>query len=168
MPESARQLFATLRDSPEASSLLDRIELARRAGRLLAPLAESLSTGFDPTLPGRCELREDILRLTVDSPAQAAKLRQAAPRFLAALRSQGIQVYEMRTRVQPVDTCYPGQGTVPPSTPGEGFPPVGPETADAVAAAALSIHNGMLASALERLGLTLKRHGRRLTRAGRP
>jgi hypothetical protein len=164
MPNSARHLFASLRDSPEASSLLERVELARKTGRLLAPLAESLAIGFDPTLPGRCELRDEILRLTVDSPAQAAKLRQAAPRFLSALRSQGIQVYEMRTQVQPVDTSYPGQGTAPPSTPGEGFPPINPETADRVTRAALSIHNGTLASALERLGLTLKRHGRRLTR----
>lgn len=39
--------------------------------------------------------------ILAQSAAQAGKLRQATPRFLAVLREQGLNVSEIRIRVQP-------------------------------------------------------------------
>lgn len=160
MSDPARPLGAALRDAPAIAALLDRVEAAQHAGRLIESLARSLHCGFDPLAPGRCELRDGILRLNADSSAQSAKLRQAGPSLLNALRSEGIQVYEVRTFVQPVVTPYPGQGTHPPSSSAKPLPAVREATAAGIAASANGISNRELAAALKRLARTLGRHGR--------
>jgi hypothetical protein len=160
MPDPARPLSAALRDAPGIAALLDRYEAAQHAARLIQPLARSLNCGFDPLAPGRCELRDGILRLNAETSAQSAKLRQTGPSFLIALRSAGIQVYEMKTFVQPVVTPYPGQGTHPPSSSAEPLPTVRETTAAGIATSAKGISNVGLAAALKRLARTLGRHGR--------
>lgn len=160
MSDPAQPLSAALRDAPGIAALLERYEAAQHAARLIEPLARSLDCGFDPRTPGRCELRDGVLRLNADSSAQSAKLRQAGPSFLNALRIAGIQVYEMRTFIQPVVTPYPGQGTHPPSSSVEPLPAVREATAAGIAASAKGISNVGLAVALKRLARTLGRHGR--------
>jgi len=82
-----------LRDAPEAAHLLARVEATQRISRSIGPVCRSLASGFDPLLPGRCELRDDVLWLTASSTAQSAKLRQATPRLLTTLGGEGIRVY---------------------------------------------------------------------------
>mgnify|MGYP005813197269 CR=1 FL=1 len=170
MPDP-RTLAAALREAPGAAALLARCETAARIGRLLQPLVRNVAPGIDLLAPGRCELRDGVLWIAVQSAAESSKLRQAAPRLLAALAADGCQVYEMRTRVQPVATSYPGEGTDEASSfaqaqgargPGVGagglpFPPVTRGSADAVAAAAAPMPASPLRQALQRLARTLQR-----------
>lgn len=161
MASPARLVAAALRDTPEASSLLARWETSQAISRVLAPLARSVAPGLDLLKPGCCELREGVLWIAVDSAAEAAKLRQAAPRLLAELVSHGMQVYEMKTRVQAGNTTYPGQGTAGPSSPGLDYPPVTARGAAAVQAAAEHLPASALQSALRRLAATLDRRRER-------
>jgi hypothetical protein len=110
VPDPARPIAAALRDSPEAASLIARWEATQRAAQCIAPVCRSLASGFDPLVPGRCELRDAVLWLNPTSTAQAAKLRQAMPTLLSCLRSEGVQVYEIKFRVQPVVTPTPDRG----------------------------------------------------------
>lgn len=159
MAESARPIGAAFADSPETAALLARIGSAQRAADLIAPLAASLGCGFDPK-PGNCELRGGVLLLAVDSAAQAAKLRQAVPRFQAALSANGVQVYEIKLRVQAVASHYPGQGRERGSSSGTPFPPVSSQTAEGFAADAARL-GGALGAALRRLASALEHHSRR-------
>lgn len=159
MADSARPIGAALSDSPETAALLARVGSAQRAADLIAPLASSLGCGFDPNL-GNCELRGGVLLLAVDSAAQAAKLRQAVPRFQAALSANGVQVYEIRLRVQAVDSTYPGQGREQASSSATPFPPVSSQTAGRFAADAARL-GGALGAALRRLASALEHHSRR-------
>ncbi len=45
-------------NAPEAARLLARWEATQRAARSIAPVCRSLASGFDPLVPGRCELRD--------------------------------------------------------------------------------------------------------------
>jgi len=158
----ARSLSAALREAPGATALLARCEASARIGRLLQPLMRPVAPGLDLMVPGRCELRDGVLWIAVQSAAESAKLRQSAPRLLAALAADGCQVYELRTRVQPVATSYPGEGTDEASSSAQSqqglpFPPISRRAADSVAAAVAPMPESPLRRALERLARTLKR-----------
>jgi hypothetical protein len=148
---------AALRDAPGTASLLARLEASQAASGILAPLVRGFAPGLDLQAAGRCELRDAVLWITVDSAAEAAKLRQAAPRLLAALASNGQQVYEMKTRVQAGKSPYPGQGTAGDSSRGLDYPPVSAAGVAAVQQAAEKLPVSGLRSALGRLARTLDR-----------
>ncbi len=157
-----RPVADALRDAPGAAALLARCEASARIGRLLQPLLRPVAPGLDLQAPGRCELRDGVLWIAVHSAAESAKLRQAAPRLLAALSADGSAVYELRTRVQPASTSYPVDGTGDPSSyeaaqQGLPFPPITRRSAEAVAAAAAPMADSPLQRALARLARTLKR-----------
>lgn len=157
-----RPVADALREAPGAAALLARCETSARIGRLLQPLMRPVAPGLDLQAPGRCELRDGVLWIAVHSAAESAKLRQAAPRLLAALSADGCAVYELRTRVQPASTSYPTDGTADPSSSeaaqqGLPFPPITRRSAEAVAAAVGPMADSPLRRALARLGRTLKR-----------
>lgn len=158
MSGPARPLADALRDAPEAARLLARVEATQRASRCIAPVCRSLAAGFDPVAPGRCELRETVLWLTASSTAQSAKLRQATPRMLAALGSEGVQVYEIRVRVQPGMSGYPEQGTG--AAPDASWLRTSPGAAAAVDRFAQTVQEDGLRRALERLAATLLKRSR--------
>jgi hypothetical protein len=157
VPESARSVAETLRDTPEAAALLARWEATQRAARCIAPICNSLAAGFDPLTPGRCELRDAALWLIPASAAQSAKLRQAMPRMLSSLQAEAIKVYEIKFRVQPVVTPYPGQGSQGVSSSGEPWPSVGGHAISAVGELALTVKESPLKSAAEHLLATLRK-----------
>ena len=157
MPESARSVAETLRDTPEAAALLARWEATQRAARCIAPICGSLAAGFDPLTPGRCELRDAALWLIPASAAQSAKLRQAVPRMLSSLQAEANKVYEIKFRVQPVVTPYPGQGSHLASSSEERWPSVGRHAIGAVSELALTVSESPLKSAVESLLATLRK-----------
>lgn len=157
MPPTARPIAAGLRELPGPAALLERWETAQAIGRVLAPVARSVAPGIDLLAPGRCDLRDGVLWIAVQSAAESAKLRQAAPRMLAALSVNGWQVYEMKTRVQAGATSYPGQGTDPPSSPEMGFAAASDRGIAAVELVARQLPESPLQRAIERLAVTLRR-----------
>jgi hypothetical protein len=159
--EAPRVLAAALREAPGAASLLDRWTTAQAVARVVAPLARGLAPGLDLADPGRCELRDGVLRVTVGSAAEAAKLRQAEPRFVAALAARGFAVYGMKTRVQAGGSTYPGQGSPTTSSSGEPFTAASAASVAAVQRGAGAVHAPALAGALARLADTLTRHAAR-------
>lgn len=163
MSSSARLIAAALRDSPQAASLIARWEATRRAALAIAPACRSVA-GFDPLEPGVCELRGETLWLSLPSPSHSAKLRQATPRLLSTLAADGFRVYEIKTRVQPAVTSYPGDGSPIPSSnagPGLPWPRSGQSAVAAVAALAESVKESPLKGAAQKLAATLrKRAGR--------
>jgi len=161
MNDPAQPLSRVLRNAPEAARLLARWEATQRAARVIAPACRSLASGFDPLEPGRCELRDALLWLTAPSTAQAAKLRQATPRLLSALAAEGLQVYEVRVRVQAGATGYPEQGSKPPSDADAAWLQPGPGAGDDVDRLARSVGESPLKRAVERLAATLKKRARR-------
>ncbi len=159
MPTTARLIAAALRDSPQTASLVARCEAAQRAALAIAPACR-LVAGFDPLTPGACELRGETLWLSLPSSSHSAKLRQATPRLLSDLAAGGIRVYEIKTRVQPAVTSYPGDGTVTPSSDssrGQPWPPSGERAAAAVAGLAGSVGESPLKEAARKLAATLGR-----------
>lgn len=161
MSSPAQPLAEVLRNAPEAARLLARWEATQRAARTIAPVCRSLASGFDPLIPGRCELRDGVLWLTASSTAQSAKLRQSVPRLLTTLGGVGIQVYEIRVRVEPGITGYPEQGTAPPSSPDAGWLNPGAGAGDAVGKLALTVRESPLKQAIERLAATLRKRAKR-------
>jgi hypothetical protein len=158
---TARPLAEALRDAPEAARLLARVEATQRIARRLAPACRSLASGFDPLQPGRCEWRDAVVWLTASSTAQAAKLRQATPRLLATLGEEGIQVYEMRVRVEPGITGDPEHGRRPTSSPDAAWLKPSASAGEEVSKLALTVRESPLKQAVLRLAATLRR------RAGR-
>ena len=161
MSNSARPLSDVLRDAPEAARLLARVEATQRISRGIAPVCRSLASGFDPLLPGRCELRDDVLWLTASSTAQAAKLRQATPRLLTTLGGEGIRVYEIRVRVEPGITGYPEQGSAAPSSQDAGWLSPATSAGETVGKLALTVRAPGLQRAIERLAATLTKRAKR-------
>jgi hypothetical protein len=159
MSSSARLIATALRDSPQAASLIARWEATQRAALAIAPACR-LVAGFDPLEPGVCELRGEILWLSLPSPSHSAKLRQATPRLLSTLAADGFRVYEIKTRVQPAVTSYPGDGSPTPSSdPGGGlsWPRSDERAAASVAALAESVAESPLKEAARKLAATLRR-----------
>ena len=101
---TARTLADALSAAPATATLLARVAASERVAALLAALPQV--PGFDPSIPGRCELRGKSLVLRVTSPAIAAKLRQSLPSLLGGLQRQGVEVIEIKVQVQPERTGY--------------------------------------------------------------
>ena len=163
MSSSARLIATALRDSPQAASLIARWEATQRAALAIAPACR-LVAGFDPLDPGVCELRGETLWLSLPSPSHSAKLRQAMPRLLSTLAADGVKVNEIKTRVQPAVTSYPGDGRPDPSSDarrGLPWPSSNEGSATAVAMLAESVGESPLKKAAQRLAATLR------SRAGR-
>lgn len=161
MSNAPRPLADALREAPEAARLLARVEATQRIARRIAPVCRSLASGFDPLIPGRCEWRDAVLWLTASSTAQAAKLRQATPRLLTTLGEEGIQVYEIRVRVEPGITGDPERGRPPPSSLDAAWLHPDASAGEEVSKLALTVRESPLRQAVLRLAATLKR------RAGR-
>ncbi len=160
MSDPAQSLSSVLRSAPEAARLLARWEASQRAARVIAPVCRALASGFDPLAPGRCELREALLLLTATSTAQAAKLRQATPRGLSALAVEGIQIIDVRVRVQPGVTGYPEQGSAPASSPDAAWLKPGAGAGEQVDQLARQVRESPLKRAVERLAATLRKRAR--------
>ena len=159
MSSSARLIAVALRDSPQAASLIARWEATQRAALVIAPACRSVA-GFDPLEPGVCELRGETLWLSLPSPSHSAKLRQATPRLLSTLAADGFRVYEIKTRVQPAVTSYPGDGSPTPSSDaslGLPWPRSGQSAAAAVAALAESVGESPLKAVAQKLAATLRK-----------
>lgn len=161
MSNPAQPLAEVLRNAPEAARLLARWEATQRAARSIAPTCRSLASGFDPLVPGRCELRDGVLWLSASSTAQSAKLRQSIPRLLKTMSSDGIQVYEIRVRVEPGITGYPEQGSTPPSSLDAGWLTPGSGAGETVGKLALTVRASPLKTAIERLAATLRKRAKR-------
>lgn len=161
MSSPSRPLADALRDAPEAARLLARWETSQRVARSIAPACRSLASGFDPLLPGRCELRDNVLLLTASSTAQSAKLRQVTPRLLSTLGGEGIQVYEIRVRVQPGFMGYPEQGSAAPSREDAAWLHPAPSAGETMAKLALNVRESPLKHALARLAATLGKRAKR-------
>ncbi len=161
MSNPAQPLAEVLRNAPEAARLLARWEATQRAARSIAPACRSLASGFDPLVPGRCELRDGVLWLTASSAAQSAKLRQSIPRLLTTMGADGIQVYEIRVRVEPGITGYPEQGSTPPSSLDAGWLTPDSKAGDTVSKLALTVRESPLKTAIERLAATLRKRAKR-------
>jgi len=157
----SRPLSEALRDAPEAARLLARWETSQRVARSIAPVCRSGASGFDPLLPGRCELRDNVLLLTASSTAQSAKLRQVTPRLLSTLGGEGIQVYEIRVRVQPGFTGYPEQGSTQPSSKDAAWLQPAASAGETMRKLALAVRESPLKHAVERLAATLVKRARR-------
>ena len=100
MRSPSRTIAAALADSA-AGPLLARMEATRSAVAAIAATVADVAPDLDPTRPGAADLNGKVLLLNTTSAAQAAKLRQAIPRLLAVLHQQGLEVNEIRLRVQP-------------------------------------------------------------------
>jgi hypothetical protein len=157
MADAARSIAAALRESPETASLIARWEATQRAAQCIAPVCRSLASGFDPLVPGRCELRDAVLWLNPTSTAQSAKLRQAMPTLLLCLRTKGVQVYEIKFRVQAGVMPYPGQGSHVPSSSSDSLPAASVRAIDAVSELALTVGASPLKLAAARLAATLRK-----------
>jgi hypothetical protein len=106
-PRSQQAAQALLND-PAASALMARLAAARQAAQAIAPVCAQFLPGFDATRPGVCDVREKTLHLLLPSGAHCAKLRQLAPRLLAALRRNGFEISEITSAVQPGRIPRPG------------------------------------------------------------
>jgi hypothetical protein len=160
MSSPAQPLAEVLRNAPEAARLLARWEATQRAARGIAPVCRLLASGFDPLVPGRCERRDGVLWLTASSTAQSAKLRQSTPRLLTTLSGEGIQVYEIRVRVEPGITGYPEQGSTPPSSLDAGWLRPASSAGETVGKLALTVRESPLKRAIERLATTLRKRSK--------
>lgn len=166
MSSSARLIATALRDSPQAASLIARFEATQRAALAIAPTCR-LVAGIDALEPGVCELRAETLWISLPSPSHSAKLRQATPRLLSILAADGFRVYEIKTRVQPAVTSYPGDGSPGPSSrssnPSRGlpWPPSGEKAAASVTALVGSVGESPLKEAVRRLAATLRKRASR-------
>ena len=166
MSSSARLVAIALRDSPYAASLIARFEATQRAALAIAPECR-LVAGIDALEPGVCELRGETLWLNLPSPSHSAKLRQAMPRLLSTLVADGFRVYEIKTRVQPAVTSYPGSGSPEPSSrsrgssPGLPWPPNSQGAAASVAQLMDSVSESPLKQAARRLAATLRKRASR-------
>lgn len=163
MSRLPKSLFDALGESPAAASLLARVAASVRAARVIAGVASV--PGFDPLLPGRCELRDGTLFLRTSSSAIAAKLRQSLPSLLGVLQRQGLEVIEIRVQVQPErmgDPDHVSRKTAFTAGPSLGLdsPAVSKDVAAARAFAeklALTLSDSPLRQAAENLRQRLKR-----------
>ncbi|GAB4473305.1 MAG: hypothetical protein OHK0044_17430 [Burkholderiaceae bacterium] len=106
MTRSAKTLAEALAEMPAVAQLLSRLQGSQSVARMLAAASPPIGGGFDPLRPGVCELRGGLLLLTAISQAQAAKLRQEFPRMQTLLKKQGLELNEIRVRIQPALLPY--------------------------------------------------------------
>jgi hypothetical protein len=95
-----KTLAHALAETP-AAALIARCERAHQAARLIAAVLGEMqpTASASPTLD--CRIREHELLVLASSVAQAAKIRQSLPRLLKALQERGLNLSEIRVRVQP-------------------------------------------------------------------
>jgi len=99
MSHRPKSLFDALDQASATASLLARVRASTQAARILAHAATI--PGLDPLTPGMCELRDRVLWLRAPSSALAAKLRQYLPTLLVAMQRQGLDVNEIKIKIQP-------------------------------------------------------------------
>jgi hypothetical protein len=98
---AARRISDALAQTAAGSTLLERYAASQRAAVAVESEIKRIVPDLAPIQSGVCDLHGGALRLNVRSPAQVAKLRQAAPRLLSRLRQQGLDVSEIKFGVQP-------------------------------------------------------------------
>lgn len=128
-----RLLSDALHDSA-AGPLLGRLALTQRICALVVEAIGPPARESGCSRPDRVEQQGSTIVLRASTTATAAKLRQTVPRLLTHLQRRGIQVTQIRVKVQPV--AFPGGqdiGTlepisVPPGRPAAagGRDPTGP------------------------------------------
>ena len=106
MTRHAKTLADALDETPAIAQLLSRLHASQSVARILAAASPPIGGGFDPLRPGACELRGVLLLLTATSSAQAAKLRQECPRLQKLLTQQGLDLSEIKVRIQPAHLPY--------------------------------------------------------------
>ncbi len=109
MSRAPKSLFDALGETSATASLLARVRASERVAQTLSRSSVQVP-GFDPQTPGSCELRGRTLHLRAASSAVAAKLRQTLPSLLATLQRQGVDLIEIKIRVQPRSAAYPNEG----------------------------------------------------------
>jgi len=107
-----RSLAAALNDS-EAGPLLSRLAQHQRIGACIAEALGSLAEDTGCAGAGAIEQRGTLVLLRVSTTASAAKLRQTVPKILIHLQRRGIQVTEIRVKVQPAAFLQPINGNDP-------------------------------------------------------
>lgn len=165
MTRSAKTLADALAETPAAAALLARLQASQFAARALAAADPPIGAGFDPMRPGACELRDGLLLLTASSAAQASKLRQEFPRLQKLLTQQGLELNEIRLRLQPAHMSYrekasaraqvsgaPSASSEPAQSPGDCAAAL--RFADELA---LTLKDSSLREAVEHLRSTLRR-----------
>jgi len=104
-----KTLSQALAETP-AAALISRCERADQAARLVTAAFADLSP-LPAEIPAiHCQIREHLLLVFVPSAAQAAKLRQALPRLQAILQAHGLNLSEIRVRVQPSPSAETDSG----------------------------------------------------------
>lgn len=111
MSTPSRTVASALADSP-AAALLARLAATQRATAAMAAAVAELTPGLDLTQPGTADLQGETLLLNASTAAEAAKLRQAVPGLLALLHQQGVEVSQIRLRVQPRAPATAEQGLI--------------------------------------------------------
>jgi hypothetical protein len=111
MTRPSKTLADALGETPTIAQLLSRVHASQSIARTLAAASPPIGGGFDPLRPGACELRGGLLLLTATSSAQAAKLRQECPRLQKLLTHQGLDLNEIKVRVQPAHLPYREEAT---------------------------------------------------------
>ena len=106
---SGKTLAQALAETP-AAALIDRCDRADQAARLIAAALGEATSLTDAPPPLTCQIREHVLLVYVSSVAQAAKLRQALPRLLATVQERGLNLSEIRVRVQPGPSAETNSG----------------------------------------------------------
>ena len=100
MRPTSLTLAAALAESP-AAPLLARLDATRAAVAVIAAAVAELTPDLDLARPGVADVNGEVLLIHAASAAQAAKLRQAVPSLLALLHQQGLDLSQIRLRVQP-------------------------------------------------------------------
>jgi hypothetical protein len=113
---SGKTLSQALAETP-AAALIARCERADQAAHhIAASLVESAPlSGQIPRFT--CQIREHVLLVFAPSVAQAAKIRQALPRLLVMLQERGLNLSEIRVRVQPGSLAETDSGGASPPRP---------------------------------------------------
>ncbi|MFN7888294.1 MAG: hypothetical protein ACK5OR_05830 [Betaproteobacteria bacterium] len=106
MRTPSRTVAAALAESP-AAALLERLAATQSAAAAIADAVAELTPGLNLTQPGTADLHGETLLLNAPTAAAAAKLRQAIPGLLALLHQQGVEVNQIRLRVQPCGSAQP-------------------------------------------------------------
>lgn len=165
MTRSAKTLADALAETPATARLLSRLQASQSVARLLAAAEPPIAGGFDPLRPGVCELRGGLLLLTATSAAQAAKLRQEFPRLQKILKQQGLDLNEVKVRIQAARLLYreEASATARVATPGDTTPSSRTTDRDLSAPLrfadelALTLSDSSLRRAVERLRATLRK-----------
>jgi hypothetical protein len=113
---SGKSLSQALAETP-AATLIARCQRAEQAARLIATALDDSAAFPGRSLNCTCQIREHVLLIFAASVAQAAKLRQALPRLHALLQEHGLNLSEIRVRVQPDPSAEANSGGGPTDKP---------------------------------------------------